>query len=49
MFTDKTLQLSNLKTRTAMNAKNADFFICVEVIIYLLSYNLHDCTYKATI
>ena len=22
------------------------FIICVEAIIYLLSYNLHDCTFK---
>ena len=25
-----------------MNAKISVFFICVEVIIYLLLYNLHD-------
>ena len=37
LFINKTVRLSNLKTRTAM-------FICVEVIIYLLSHNLHDCT-----
>ena len=27
-----------------MNAKISVFVICVEAIIYLLSYNLHDCT-----
>ena len=35
-----------LKTRTAMNAKISVFVICVEAIIYLLLYNLHDCTFK---
>ena len=30
-----------------MNAKISVFFICVEVIIYLLLHNLHDCTFKA--
>ena len=29
-----------------MNAKVSVFFICVEVIIYWLLYNLHDCTFK---
>ena len=29
-----------------MNAKILMFFICVESIIYLLLYNLHDCTFK---
>ena len=29
-----------------MNAKISVFAICVEVIIYLLLYNLHDCTLK---
>ena len=24
------------------------FIICVEVITYLLLYNLHDCTFKAS-
>ena len=42
---NKTLWLSNLKTRTAMNAKTTVFAICVEVIIYWLFYNLHDCTF----
>ena len=43
---DKTLRLNNLKTRTAKNAKISVFVICVEAIIYLLLYNLHDCTFK---
>ena len=30
-----------------MNAKISVFFICVEVIIYLLLYNLHDCTFES--
>ena len=29
-----------------MNAKISVFTICVEVIVYLLLHNLHDCTFK---
>ena len=29
-----------------MNAKISVFFICVEAIIYLPLYNLHDCNFK---
>ena len=29
-----------------MNAKISVLVICVEAIIYLLLYNLHDCTFK---
>ena len=29
-----------------MNAKTSVFVMCVEAIIYLLLYNLHDCTFK---
>ena len=29
-----------------MNAKISVFVICVEAIIYLLLYNLRDCTFK---
>ena len=29
-----------------MNVKTPMFVTFVEVIIYLLSYNLHDCTFK---
>ena len=43
---NKSLQLNNLKIRAAMNAKTSDFVICIEAIIYLLLYNLHDCTFK---
>ena len=35
--------------RTATNAKISVFIICGEAIIYLLLYNLHDCTFKDTI
>ena len=38
--------LNNLKTRAAMNAKISMFVICVQVITYLLIYNLHDCTFN---
>ena len=33
-----------------MNAKISVsvFYICVEAIIYLLLYNLHDCTFNKT-
>ena len=40
------LRHNNLKTRTAMNAKISVFVFCIEAIIYLLLYNLHDCTFK---
>ena len=43
---NKILRLNNLKTRTAINAKMSVFVICVEVIIHLLLYNLHNCTLK---
>ena len=42
---NKTLRLSNL-TRTAMTAKITLFTICVKAAIYLLLYNLHDCTFN---
>ena len=29
-----------------MNAKISVFIICLEAIIYLLLYNLQDCTFK---
>ena len=29
-----------------MNAKISVFIICVEAIIYMLLYDLHDCTFK---
>ena len=31
-----------------MNAKISVSVICVEAIIYLLLYNLHDCTFEKT-
>ena len=40
LFINKTLRLSNLKTRTAMNAKNSVFVICVEVIIYWSQFHI---------
>ena len=46
LFINKTLRLNNVKIRTAINAKNSVFVICVEAIIYLLLYNLRDCTFK---
>ena len=46
LFINKALRFINLKTRTAINAKISVFLICVEAIIYLLLYNLHDCTFK---
>ena len=29
-----------------MNAKVSAFVICVEAIVYLLLYNLHDCIFN---
>ena len=46
LFVNKTLPLTNKETRTAMNAKISVFLICVETIIYLLLYNLHDGTFN---
>ena len=50
LFGRKTLRLNNLKTGTAMNAKTSVLVISVETFIYLLFYDLHDCTcnYEAT-
>ena len=47
LFINKNVRLNNLKTRTAMNAKTSIFVICVETIIYLLLYNVHDCTFNS--
>ena len=46
LFINKTLGLTILKTRTAMNAKISVFVICVGVIINLILYNLRVCTFK---
>ena len=32
-----------------MDWKLSVFVICVEAIVYLLLYNLHDCTFKSEI
>ena len=48
LFTSKTLRLNNFKTRTAMNAKISVFVIYIKAIIYLLLYNLHDCTFNCS-
>ena len=41
LFVNKTLRLNNF-----MNAKISVFVIFVEAVIYLLLYNLHDCTFN---
>ena len=46
LFINKTLRPNNLKTRIAMNGKISVSIICVEMIIYLLLYDLHDSTFK---
>ena len=46
LFINKILRLNNLEIRTAINAKISVLGICVEVIVDLLVYNLHDCTFK---
>ena len=40
------LRLNNLETGTAMNVEFSVSVICVEAIIYLLLYNLHDCNFN---
>ena len=47
LFINKTLRLNNLKIRTVTKAKISLFVICVEAIVYLLLYNLHDCPLKS--
>ena len=42
LFLKKSSRLNNLKTITAMNVKIYVVVICVEAIINLLLYNLHD-------
>ena len=49
LFLNKTLRYNNLKSKTAMNVKISVFVNCVEAIIYLLLYDLHDCTFNALI
>ena len=39
-----TLRFNNLTTSTVMNAKRLVFVICVEAIMCLSLYNLHECT-----
>ena len=46
VFIIKALRLNNSKTGMSMNAKISVFVVCVESIIYLLLYNLHDCIFK---
>ena len=45
MFINKTLPINNFKIRTARNTKISLFVICVETIIYLLLYKMHDYTF----
>ena len=47
LFIKKTLRINNWKTRTVMNAKIWVFVICVETIMHLLLYNLHDYAFKS--
>ena len=46
LFVNKTFRLNNLNPKTAMNAKISVLLICLEAVIYLLLYNLHDYTFK---
>ena len=41
-----TVQFFSVKTRTAMNMVISVLVICVETVIYLLLYKLHDCTFN---
>ena len=46
LFINKTLRLNNLKTGAAINAKVSVFVVCVEAVINLLLYKLHDYTFN---
>ena len=46
LFINKSLRLSNIKIRTAVNAKISVFVIGVKTINYLLWYNLRDYIFK---
>ena len=46
LLINKTLRLHNLKTKAALNAKISVFVISVQGTIYLLLYNIHDCTFN---
>ena len=41
-----TVQFFSVKTRAAMNMVISVLVICVETVIYLLLYKLHDCTFN---
>ena len=41
-----TVEFFSVKTRTAMNMVISVLVICVETVIYLLLYKLHDCTFN---
>ena len=49
IYSTFTLRLNNLKIITTMNPKISVVVVCVEAIIHLLLYNLHDCTFKRTV
>ena len=46
LFINKISRLNGLKTSTVLNEKILVFVIYVEVIIYLLLYHFHDCTFN---
>ena len=46
---NKALRINNLKARTAMNVKISLLVISIEAIVYLLLYNLHDCTFNTAL
>ena len=43
---NKSFWVNNLKAKTAMSVKTSVFVICVEAIICVLLYSLHDFTSK---
>ena len=45
-FINKNLWVNNLKTRTATGARISVFVICVEAIINMLIYDVHDYTFN---
>ena len=45
---NKNLRLNNVKTKRSVNAKISVSVVCVEAVIYLLLYNLHEYTFNGS-
>ena len=44
---NKASWLNDVKTRTAIDVNISVFVNCIKAIIYLLLYNLHECTFNS--